>query len=195
MAQLCKLFDTTLVLVCTDLRLDFLDYYFDVISYLGARRARLATFKADVAERNVTGAELASEWSSYSGRERVLLRKRRTKLHMDHFHIITQVGQGGYGEVYLARHRETGTVCALKKMRKSVLAKMDEVRLVSLDMNNLQSRCILQIKHILVERDILTSTKSPWLVKLLYAFQDPTYVYLAMVSLFSYNGLKRLTCW
>jgi cell cycle protein kinase DBF2 len=47
---------------------------------------------------------------------------------MDHFHIITQVGQGGYGEVYLARHRDSGAVCALKKMKKSTLAKMDEVR-------------------------------------------------------------------
>ena len=32
----------------------------------------------------------------------------------------------------------------------------------------------------LVERDILTATKTPWLVRLLYAFQDPSYVYLAM---------------
>lgn len=32
----------------------------------------------------------------------------------------------------------------------------------------------------LTERDILASTNSPWLVKLLYAFQDPVYVYLAM---------------
>lgn len=127
MAQLCASRSTWVIGLGTDGMTDFLDYYFDVISYLGARRARLATFKNDVAERNVTGSELASEWSSYSGRERVLLRKRRTKLHMDHFHIITQVGQGGYGEVYLARHRDTGTVCALKKMRKSVLAKMDEV--------------------------------------------------------------------
>ena len=31
-----------------------------------------------------------------------------------------------------------------------------------------------------MERDILTATKTPWLVRLLYAFQDPEYVYLAM---------------
>jgi serine/threonine protein kinase len=31
-----------------------------------------------------------------------------------------------------------------------------------------------------VERDILTATKTPWLVRLLYAFQDPDFVYLAM---------------
>jgi cell cycle protein kinase DBF2 len=41
---------------------------------------------------------------------------------------MAQVGQGGYGEVYLARKQETGEVCALKKMRKRTLFKMDEVR-------------------------------------------------------------------
>jgi hypothetical protein len=49
-------------------------------------------------------------------------------------------------------------------MRKGTLAKMDEV------------------KHVLVERDILTATKTPWLVRLLYAFQDREHVYLAMAS-------------
>jgi cell cycle protein kinase DBF2 len=39
---------------------------------------------------------------------------------------------------------------------------------------------VLQVRHVLVERDILTATKTPWLVRLLYAFQDPEFVYLAM---------------
>jgi serine/threonine protein kinase len=106
----------------------------------------------------------AKDAASYFGRERALLRKRRTKLKVAQFHIVTQVGQGGYGEVFLARKRETGEICALKKLRKRTLVKMDEVR------------------HVLVERDILTATRTPWLVKLLYAFQDAEHVYLAMVS-------------
>lgn len=72
-------------------------------------------------------AEYAKEFKSYCGRERVLLRRRRTKLKVDQFHIIAQVGQGGFGEVFLARKQETGEVCALKKMRKRTLLKMDEV--------------------------------------------------------------------
>lgn len=51
---------------------------------------------------------------------------------------------------------------ALKVMRKKVIHKLDE------------------IKHILTERDILTNADSPWLVKLLYAFQDSTSIYFAM---------------
>ncbi|EIN13270.1 kinase-like protein [Punctularia strigosozonata HHB-11173 SS5] len=143
-------------------QLYFLDYYFHLLGYISARKERRKAFDASTAARNVSSAEYAKEFKSYCGRERVVLRKRRTKLKVEQFHIIAQVGQGGYGEVYLARKQETGEVCALKKMRKRTLAKMDEIR------------------HVLVERDILRATQTPWLVKLLYAFQDPEHVYLAM---------------
>ena len=109
----------------------FYDHYFDLLTYLSARKSRLATFKASVADRRLSAEDAASEYSSYCGRERVLLRKRRTKVKLDQFHIVTQVGQGGYGEVYLARHKETKQVVALKKMRKRTLLKMDEVSATS----------------------------------------------------------------
>lgn len=150
---------------CSQLSLlqsDFLDYYFQALGYLSARKDRRAKFDADTSQRGLTASEYGKEWKSYCGRERVVLRKRRTKLRVEQFHIIAQIGQGGYGEVFLARKQETGEICALKKMRKRTLFKMDEIR------------------HVLVERDILTATKTPWLVRLLYAFQDPSFVYLAM---------------
>lgn len=37
-----------------------------------------------------------------------------------------------------------------------------------------------EVRHVLIERDILTATRTPWLVRLLYAFQDAEHVYLAM---------------
>ena len=101
----------------------------------------------------------------YLGRERANLRKRRTRLRHGDFQILTQVGQGGYGQVYLAAKKDTREVCALKVMSKKLLFKLDEIR------------------HILTERDILTAAKSEWLVKLLYAFQDDKSIYLAMVSI------------
>ena len=55
------------------------------------------------------------------------LAKAKGKLRVEQFHIITQVGQGGYGEVSLARKQETGEVCALKRMKKKTLQKMGEV--------------------------------------------------------------------
>jgi len=92
------------------------------------------------------------------------LRKRRTRLRYGDFQILTQVGQGGYGQVYLAQKKDSHEVCALKVMSKKLLFKMDEVR------------------HVLTERDILTNAQSEWLVRLLYAFQDDRSIYLAMVS-------------
>ncbi|KAI0717491.1 kinase-like protein [Cerioporus squamosus] len=143
-------------------QLYFLDYYFNLLGYIAARKERRARFDEDTAKRQLTQSEYAQEFKSYRGRERAVLRKRRIKTKVDQFQIIAQVGQGGYGEVFLARKADTREVCALKKMRKRTLFKMDEVR------------------HVLVERDILTATKTPWLVRLLYAFQDPSHVYLAM---------------
>jgi serine/threonine protein kinase len=92
----------------------------------------------------------------------MLLRQRRTRTQAIQFQILTQVGQGGFGEVFLARKTDTNELCALKRMSKKRLHLQDEVQ------------------HILTERDVLTSTKSEWHVKLLYSFQDTEYVYLAM---------------
>jgi hypothetical protein len=157
----CKHCPSTIDLTQT---VDFFDYYFSTLSYLASRKERRAKFDADTSSRSppLTEDAYTKELKSYLGRERVILRKRRTKTKVHQFHIIAQIGQGGYGEVFLARKRDSGEVCALKKMRKGTLIKMDEAR------------------HVLIERDILTATKSPWLVGLLYAFQDPEFVYLAM---------------
>lgn len=178
----------------------FLNYYFDSLRYLSDRKERLNQFNEQMKQRglrpsdddltqtmqslslgaatrsrpatrsttnmNIRAAEYERERNKHMAKERDMLRQRRSKLRLQHFHIVTQVGQGGYGEVFLARKRDTGELCALKRLRKRVLVKMDEVR------------------HVLTERDILTATRSPWLVRLLYAFQDETHVYLAMVCIF-----------
>lgn len=106
---------------------DFLDYYFNLLGYIANRKERRARFDQDTAKRNLTQSEYSQEFRSYRGRERALLRKRRIKLKVNQFQIIAQVGQGGYGEVFLARKTDTREVCALKKMRKRTLFKMDEV--------------------------------------------------------------------
>ncbi len=162
--QLCKL--NNFSNECpTDLCLDFLDYYFDLLTYVHTRQNRLAQFKAQNPPPPATPeAEYNDALTQYLGRERANLRKRRTRLRQGDFQILTQVGQGGYGQVYLAQKKDTKEVCALKVMSKKLLFKLDEVR------------------HVLTERDILTTAKSEWLVRLLYAFQDDKSIYLAMVS-------------
>ena len=143
--------------------LDFLDYYFDLLTYVGSRQNRLAAFQAEYPAPPDTDQETYNQmWSKYAGRERANLRKRRVRLRQGDFQILTQVGQGGYGQVFLAQKKDTKEVCALKVMSKKLLFKLDEIR------------------HVLTERDILTTAKSEWLVRLLYSFQDDKSIYLAM---------------
>ncbi|UKZ47740.1 hypothetical protein TrVGV298_001966 [Trichoderma virens] len=144
-------------------QLYFLDYYFDLLTYVGARQKRLAAFKAEFPAPPETDDETHGlMWSKYTGRERANLRKRRIRLKQGDFQILTQVGQGGYGQVFLAQKKDTREVCALKVMSKKLLFKLDEIR------------------HVLTERDILTTAQSDWLVRLLYSFQDDKNIYLAM---------------
>jgi len=125
------------------------------------RQSRTDQWKAQ--QQGHPADEQPQQWRRFCGRERAALRKRRTRLRKGDFQLLTQVGQGGYGQVYLAEHKDTKEVCALKVMSKKLLFKLDEIR------------------HVLTERDILTAAKSDWLVKLLYAFQDEESIYLAMV--------------
>ncbi|KAF2171245.1 hypothetical protein M409DRAFT_18360 [Zasmidium cellare ATCC 36951] len=148
-------------------QLYFLDYYYDLLSYIHNRQNRLQAFKThnppptpSMPQEDVD--KYNQLWKQYLGRERGTLRKRRTRLRHGDFQILTQIGQGGYGQVYLASKKDTREICALKVMSKKLLYKLDEVR------------------HVLTERDILTNAKSDWLVSLLYAFQDDNSIYLAM---------------
>lgn len=131
---------------------------------MGTRQNRLNHFKAEYPDPPATAEETYEPlWQKYAGRERANLRKRRVRLRQGDFQILTQVGQGGYGQVFLAQKKDTREVCALKVMSKKLLFKLDEIR------------------HVLTERDILTNAKSEWLVRLLYSFQDDKSIYLAMV--------------
>lgn len=142
---------------------DFLDHYYDLLNYVSTRQKRTELFHAhNPPPPQTPNDEYQSNMQQYLGRERAKLRARRTRLNHGDFAILTQVGQGGYGQVYLAQKKDTREVCALKVMSKKLLFKLDEVR------------------HVLTERDILTTAKSDWLVRLLYAFQDEASIYLAM---------------
>ncbi|ODV83986.1 hypothetical protein CANARDRAFT_177166 [[Candida] arabinofermentans NRRL YB-2248] len=146
-----------LITVC---QMYFLDYYCDMFDYSISRNDRLKQVENSLQSLPID--QRAIQWKNYIGRERAYLRKRRIKPKHKDFNIITQVGQGGYGQVFLAKKKDTKEMCALKVLSKNLLTKTDETR------------------HVLTERDILTNTRSEWLVKLYYAFQDVESVYLAM---------------
>ncbi|PTN20914.1 serine/threonine-protein kinase DBF20 [Saccharomyces cerevisiae] len=147
-------------------QLYFLDYYCDMFDYVISRRQRtkqvLRYLEQQRSVKNVSNKVLNEEWALYLQREHEVLRKRRLKPKHKDFQILTQVGQGGYGQVYLAKKKDSDEICALKILNKKLLFKLNETN------------------HVLTERDILTTTRSDWLVKLLYAFQDPENLYFAM---------------
>ncbi|WEJ92851.1 serine/threonine-protein kinase dbf2 [Yamadazyma tenuis] len=144
-------------------QLYFLDYYCDKFDYIINRRDRSDKVMSSLNHQDgLTPQQKNLEWKNYVSRERAYLRKKRLKPKHKDFEMITQVGQGGYGQVFLARKKDTKEICALKVLNKGLLIKLNET------------------KHVLTERDILTNTRSDWLVKLLYAFQDAEKVFLAM---------------
>lgn len=136
----------------------FLDYYCDYFDYVITRRERTRTVLNNI--NRSQNPEM--EWRAYVNNETSMLRKRRLKPKNKDFEIITQIGQGGYGQVYLSRKKDSKEICALKVISKSMIVRMNET------------------EHLLTEREILAASRSDWLVKLLYSFQDTSSVYLGM---------------
>mmetsp|Transcript_1011 Transcript_1011/g.1151 ORF Transcript_1011/g.1151 Transcript_1011/m.1151 type:complete len:568 (+) Transcript_1011:246-1949(+) len=93
------------------------------------------------------------------------LRRRsdKRKVTLVDFNILTLIGKGGYGEVYLVEHKERpGRKLALKMMHKDLIKQSQK------------------IQHIKNERDVLIKGNNPHLVKLHYSFQDKHSLFLAM---------------
>lgn len=78
------------------------------------------------------------------------------------FEPIHIIGKGGFGEVRVCTHKETGEIVAIKKMKKE-------------EMHNKN-----QVLHVRAERDVLSEAHNPWIVELKYSFQDEIHLYLAM---------------
>lgn len=72
------------------------------------------------------------------------------------------MGNGAFGKVYLARLKSNGLIFALKVLnKKKLIAKK-------------------QLKYAVSEANILKKVDSPFIIKLYYAFQTPTNLYMAL---------------
>jgi serine/threonine protein kinase len=49
-------------------------------------------------------------------------------LREDQFQKLHLIGRGGFSDVYLVRHLETGLVCSMKIIRKDLIMKADKLR-------------------------------------------------------------------
>ena len=72
------------------------------------------------------------------------------------------LGNGAFGKVYMAQHKKTAQIYALKVLsKKKLFAKK-------------------QLKYAVGETNILKRVNNPFTVKLYYAFQTPNNLYMAM---------------
>mmetsp|Transcript_39554 Transcript_39554/g.48950 ORF Transcript_39554/g.48950 Transcript_39554/m.48950 type:complete len:390 (-) Transcript_39554:195-1364(-) len=83
-------------------------------------------------------------------------------MSVNDFKILKVIGKGGYGEVRVVMKRDSKEIFAMKTLQKK---KMIEKK---------------QQKHVRTERDLMVSVDNWLLVKLIYSFQDPKYLYLVM---------------
>lgn len=84
------------------------------------------------------------------------------KLHISDFESIAIIGRGAFGEVRVVRKKNTKEVFAMKVMKKAEMIKKN------------------QVQHIRAERDLMVLADNPWVVKLIYSFQDAQNLYLVM---------------
>ncbi|KAJ3436486.1 cell cycle protein kinase dbf2-related [Anaeramoeba flamelloides] len=130
--------------------------------YLYKRQKRLEEFKQNLKKFKISKNERSKVIKEHFQKESNFLRRRRTKMSVKQFTILAKIGQGGYGDVFLCRKIDTNEMIALKRMKKALIEKTNKV------------------EHIMSERQVLAEHSSPWLVQLLYSFQDTKYIYLAM---------------
>ena len=93
------------------------------------------------------------------------IQKKREKLSANNYESLSIIGRGAFGEVHVCREIKTGEIVAIKKIKKDILVKKN------------------QIKHTMDEQDFLSKVNSPWIVKLKASFQEGDYLYLVMSKL------------
>uniref|UniRef100_A0A2P2I6Y8 non-specific serine/threonine protein kinase n=1 Tax=Hirondellea gigas TaxID=1518452 RepID=A0A2P2I6Y8_9CRUS len=78
--------------------------------------------------------------------------KKKKKLSLDSFELLSGLGKGTFGRVVLAREKSTGNIYAIKMLRKDVILEKDEV------------------EHTLTENRVLQRIDHPFLMYLKYSF-------------------------
>ena len=86
----------------------------------------------------------------------------KSKVSPESFELIRVIGRGSFGKVMMVRKHGESQVYAMKVLRKQAI----------IDRN--------QVEHTRAEREILETIDHPFLMKLHYAFQTPTKLYLVM---------------
>ena len=125
------------------------------------RHENWRAFEEKVRQLNLSIEEQQKVRLNIQQHEALEMRKRREKVSRKNFESLAVIGRGAFGEVRVCRERKTGRVVAIKCLKKEEMIKKG------------------QETHLRAERNILAEG-GEWMVKLLYSFQDQTYLYLVM---------------
>lgn len=83
-------------------------------------------------------------------------------VNIDSFNIMSVIGKGSYGKVFMVEHKETGQIYAMKVLKKTAIIDergKDRVR---------------------AERDIIMNIRHPYIVSLHYSFQTEKKLYFIL---------------
>lgn len=126
------------------------------------RKERRQLLEREMEHKNIGDEQRREYLNKLEARERNYTRLQRQRMTCDDFELLTIIGRGAFGEVRVCRERSTGKICAMKKLKKSEMVRRG------------------QIDHVKAERNVLTQVHNPYIVKLLYSFQDTEWLYLIM---------------
>ena len=136
--------------------------------YSAQREARRSLLEEKMSEKNLQQAERDTMLRELAKKETEFIRFRRLRLTHNEFENIKLIGRGAFGEVRLVRMKGTGELFAMKRLKKTDILNKE------------------QVTHVRAERDIMARgdpgdlQNNPWVVKLLFSFQDAHYLYLIM---------------
>lgn len=99
-------------------------------------------------EMNITDEQKQSFIRELQRRETENLRQFRNRLSPDSFIKLTSLGHGGYGQVFLVKQKNTGKLYAMKVLSKALMLERKQSR------------------YVYLERDLMASNFSNWIVKL-----------------------------
>lgn len=94
--------------------------------------------------------------------EAIEIDPKKSKVGLEDFELLKLVGEGGYGKVYQVQQKTSGTIYAMKVLRKNFLISTNNV------------------EYTKTERDVLRMVRHPFIVSLHYAFQTEGKLYLLM---------------
>lgn len=138
-------------------------YRVNLFSEMTARIERREELEDEILENKVSAIHAQEMREDLAKRESAYLRRRRCRIKIKDFQLLSLIGRGGYGEVYLCRKFDTKEILVLKRMKKSQFTANKN-----------------ELPRVQRERNVLSGAQSPWIIKLKYSFQDETFLYLVM---------------